>query len=114
MATVKVTLKQGLTVGEARHIEAELREATAGDMIEACLEAERLVETFESPQLVSSPTLVGLHTLRRQIVRIGDCQGPLTLAELKKLTTGDLSLLQEKALDLEAASLQGVASRGRD
>lgn len=114
MATVNVTLQTGLTIGEAVHVAAEIREATAGDLIDACLESERLVETKDGPQLVQSPTLVGLHTLRRQIVKVGDHPGPLGMPELRKLSSLDLSLLQEKARDLEVAALREVTARGRD
>lgn len=112
MATVKCTLKHGLKIGEVTHVEAEIREATGGDLIDATDESEKVVLTPEGYQLLSSPTLVGLNTLRRQIVRVGEYKGPLTIAELKKLSATDLSLLQEKALQLESASLKEVKDRG--
>ena len=114
MTTVDVPLTSGLKIGDAVHKAAVIRDATAADLIDATEEAEKLMPTLEGFQLIASPTLVGLHTLRRQIVRIGDYPGPLTLAELKKLTAIDLSLLQEKAITLEDASLKKVVDRGRD
>ncbi len=114
MATTTVTLSPGLKVGEIDHTLAELREATAGDHIEATEESEKVIATPEGFQLLASPTLVGLNTLRRQVVRIGDYRGPLSLAELKKLSAHDLSLLQEAAMALESASLKEFAERGRD
>lgn len=113
MATATVRLDTGLRVGEVVHLDAEIREALAADVIDGCLESERVVPTDDGPQLVQSPTLVGLHTLRRQIVRIGDHPGPLTLSELRTLTTHDLALLQECAMGLEQATLRQVAARGR-
>jgi len=115
MAIEKVMLKKGLTVGDAVHTEAEIREATVGDFIEATEDSERLCLTPEGSYiLVASPTLVGLNTLRRQIVRIGEHEGPLTPGELKKLSTVDLNLLQEAADRLGTAALAEVADRGRD
>ncbi|KJS28555.1 MAG: hypothetical protein VR64_23975 [Desulfatitalea sp. BRH_c12] len=114
MATVKVVLKTGLTIGEAVHLEAEIREASAGDLIEATDESEKVIKTPDGYQLIASPTLVGLNVLRRQIVRVGDYAGPLSIAELKKLSSADLSLLQESAEQLETASLAGLAARGCD
>jgi len=114
MATVKVTLKTGLTIADRTHLEAEIREATAADLIDASDESEKLIATPEGYQLLASPTLVGLNTLRRQVVRIGEHAGPLSLAELRKLSAGDLSLIQETALTLETASLEGALKRGRD
>lgn len=109
-----VTLRDGLTIGETKHTEAEIREVTAGDLIEATEDGQRLVQTPEGEHiLVSSDTLVGLHTLRRQIVRIGSYQGPLSMAELKKLSAWDLSLLHETAKRIDEAAME-AASRGRD
>jgi phage FluMu protein gp41 len=113
MATVKCTLKTGLKVGDEVHLEAEIRELTAGDLIDATDESEKLIMTPEGYALLVSNTLAGLHTLRRQIVRIGDHSGPLTLGELKRLSGNDLSLLQEKALQLDSASLAEVEAQGK-
>ena len=113
MATVKCTLNKGLTVGETVHKLAEIREVTAGDLIDATDESEKLVPTPEGYQLIPSPTLVGLHTLRRQIVAIGDHPGPLTMAEMKLLSGTDLELLQQTATTLDAATLQGVENQGK-
>jgi phage FluMu protein gp41 len=115
MATVKVTLKKGLKVGEDVHKEAEIREATAGDMIEATEESERAVFVEgEGYKLLVSNTMLGVHTLCRQVVRIGEHPGPLTLAEIKKLSAQDLNLLQERAMMLENGSLEAIEERGRD
>lgn len=115
MASHVVTLDKGWTIGETVHQEVELREPTAGDLIEATEEGERLVRSPDGGfALVVSEPLVGLHTLRRQIVRVGDYTGEVTLAMLKKLSATDLSLLQEGAQQLDRAMLQEVASRGRD
>jgi len=109
MATLTIPLRDGLRVGEETHREAELREGTVADLIDATSEAERLVQTPEGEyQLVPSATLLGLHVLRRQIVRIGGHAGPLTVGELRKLSAADLNALQAAALRLEAASLGGA------
>lgn len=114
MATVQIDLQKGLTIGEETHTAAEIREATAADLIDATEESEKLVATPDGGyQLLASPTLVGLNCLRRQIVRVGEHPGPLTMGELRKLSAHDLSLLQEKAQALETATLKGVAERGR-
>lgn len=113
MANVTITLETGLTIGAVQHLEAELRELTAGDIFQATAESEKLVDVpGDGPQMLTSPTLVGINSLRRQIVRIGEHQGPLTLEELGKLSVIDVSLLQEAAQKMEVASLE-VAMRGR-
>jgi phage FluMu protein gp41 len=109
VATATETLRDGLTVGETTHREAELREATVADLIDATAEAERLVQTPAGEHvIVPSQTMLGLHVLRRQVLRIGTHAGPLTLAELRKLSAYDLNALQAAALRLEAASLGGA------
>lgn len=118
MATTNVTLKEGLKIGDVTHREAVLREPISGDIIEALEESEKVVllpgADRPEPVLVVSPTMVGIHTLRRQIVQIGDYLGPLTLAEIKRLDPKDLDALQKKAEELEAAGLASLTDRGRD
>ncbi len=114
MANATITLRDGLKIGETTHTEAEIRDVTASDLIEATAESEKLVNVpDEGAQFVTSPALVGINTLRRQIVRIGDHKGPLSLAEIKRLSAVDLWLLQATVNKMDAA-LRGVAQRGRD
>lgn len=111
MAEVTVELEKGLVVGEKTHTTAVIRELTAGDIFDAQAEAERVVHTEEGPQLVASPSAVGIHTLRRQIAKIGDVEGPLSLGEMRKLHPVDLELLQEECEKLEQAVIAAIASR---
>lgn len=108
-----VTLIDGFKVGEKVHRDAELRLPKAGDIIEAGLESERVVPTPEGYVLLMSPTMIAQHTLRRQIARIGEHPGPLTLAELKLLSATDLQLLQQAAEQLDGALNQALDQRGR-
>lgn len=115
MSTVKVTLHKGLKIKDVYHKEAQLREATAGDMIDATEDSERLALTPEGNYiLVASPTLVGINILRRQIVKVGEYEGPLTLTEMKMLSGADIGLLQQKAEQLDTAVAEELAKRGRD
>jgi phage FluMu protein gp41 len=117
VAELKVTLKRGLKFGDVAQLDAVLREGAAGDVIDAAEESEKLVATPDGYQLVQSPTLVGVHMLRRQVVRIGEIEGPLTLKQLKMLDPADLSELQRAAQSLDAAAVEQasreVAQRGR-
>lgn len=125
MARIDITLTHGLTVGTDILKDAVLREPTAGDIIDAQEEAEKLVYAVDPdtgrlvPSLVASPTMVGVHVLRRQIVKIGNLSGPIELDMLKRLHPDDLNLLQAKADRLDAAANAETASRevtrrGRD
>lgn len=113
MATVKVTLNKGLKIGEVNHILATLREVTAGDLIDATDESEKVVLTPDGYRLLVSDTLVGLNTLRRQVVIIGDHPGPLTLQEMKLLSGADLNLLQQQAQILDTATLEAIEDAGK-
>lgn len=113
MATVQVTLNKGLKVGEAVHTLAVLREVTAGDLIDATDESEKLTLTPDGYQLIASPTLVGLNTLRRQVVSIGEHPGPLTIGEIKLLSGKDLNLLQQQAAILDGATLEAIEAQGK-
>jgi phage FluMu protein gp41 len=110
---VTVHLEKGLTIGGVTHTEAVIRETTAGDIIDASEESERLFPTPEGYELVQSPSQTAMNTLRRQIVSIGEIEGPLELAVLKKLSGDDLAEIQIKAQTLDAVALE-AASRGRD
>lgn len=111
MSRATFTLITGLTVGEQVHKEVTIRELTAGDVFDAQSDAEQLVSTPEGPQLVASPSAVGIHTLRRQIVRIGDIDGPLAMKELRMLDAIDLEMIQSECVKLEQASMASIASR---
>lgn len=110
MAGYTITLEKGLTVGEVTHREAELREPTAADFLAATEDGEKVVQVkrggVEEVELVASPTLVAVHLLRRQVVRIGDHEGPLTLAEIKRLSVPDLNALQQASEALQGAALK--------
>jgi len=124
MASINFSLIHGYKVGEDTLMDVVLREVIAGDVIEAQEESEKLVMVPTEkgqlqPELIPSPTLVGINVLRRQIVSIGNAKGPFDVYEIKKLHPVDLSLLQEKADELDSAvvaenSGQGVKNRGRD
>lgn len=115
MAIIKFDLKHGLTVGEDLLKEVTLREVNAGDIIKATEESEKLVfaqiaKDKTEPMLVTSPALMGINILRRQIASIGNLSGPVDLSLLEKLSGDDLDLLQTKAEELETAALTESAS----
>lgn len=110
MATTVITLLDGFKLGKDQIFEVELRDVTAGDVIEAQEEGEKLVMAPDGPRLVASPTRVGLGLLRRQIVRIGDVQGPISVAELKKLSQRDFNKLDAEAKLLEEATAAALTA----
>lgn len=113
MLTKTVPLVDGLTSGDQTFIEAILKAPDAGDIIDASLESEKPVQTPQGWQLLVSPVLLEQHVLRRQVLSIGDFQGPLTMAELKKLSQADLQLLQAAAGELDQQLAAGIIARGR-
>ena len=114
MSTSTFELRDGLKVGETVHKECELREASAADVIDGSSDGEQLKITPGGWALLSSPALAEMHILRRQVVRIGDHKGPLTLAEIKTLSAVDLTIIRAVAEGFDAAALQEVGQRGRD
>jgi phage FluMu protein gp41 len=120
--SIVVTLEKGITIGKVTHKDAELREATALDVIEATVKAERVVmvpagftpegEPVLTPQLVPSPTNVGVYVLLRRIVRIGKIKGPIDELYLDKLSPEDFHLLQQGAENYARLALE-VAHEGR-
>lgn len=112
-----ITLTTPVRIGKEECFEVVLREATAGDVIEAQEESERVVMTPDGPALVSSPTRVGLGVLRRQVVSVGSMSGPADLAWLKRMSVADLNRLQDEADAMDAQAAVAVAGtlgdRGR-
>jgi phage FluMu protein gp41 len=111
-------LLDGLPFGTGEEMEMQFdmtfRELTAGDIIDAQLASERVVETRSGPQLVSSPSQMGLEMLRRQIAKVGVINGPLSLLMLKKLSQRDfhrVSLATDLRDVAQAASM--TPERGR-
>lgn len=118
MANVTFSLHDGLPFGKGEEQEllkeTVVRELTAGDLIDARMESERVIQTGEGPRLVSSPELLALHCLRRQIVSIGKVKGPMSLANLRTLSLIDLREIESQADTLEAAVLaERLGQRGR-
>ncbi len=118
MANVTFSLHDGMPFGKGEEQEllkdVVVRELTAGDLIDARMESERVIQTGEGPRLVSSPELLALHCLRRQIVSIGKVKGPMSLANLRTLSLVDLREIESQADTLEAAVLaERLGQRGR-
>ena len=110
-----ITLEKGITIGDVQHTECVLREATVADLAAAADDAssvdlaptgrynEHGLAVFEPMKLIN-PYLMELHTLRRQIVRIGDIKGPLDAdMHWPLLSETDLQLIKQQA-DLIAAT----------
>lgn len=97
---MQFTLKHGLPYGSDEEKElqfdVELRELTAGDLIDAEAASERVVMTNKGSELVSSPSRMGYELIRRAIVRIGKINGPLPFDMLKKLHQDDLELISNR------------------
>ncbi|CAH6294247.1 hypothetical protein AN2336V5_4053 [Klebsiella oxytoca] len=118
MAEMKITLKHGYVAGkgtddEIRYTEVTFRELTSKDVIDAQLEAERVV-IGENGKAVAycSEVLMGLGMLRRQIASVGEIPGPLSLKQVCAFHPEDLELLSSKAAALDDL-LSETASRGR-
>ncbi|STJ92194.1 Mu-like prophage FluMu protein gp41 [Escherichia coli] len=69
--------------------------------------AEKVVMSKEGPVLVSSPSLMGLEMLRRQIAGVGCLKGPLSLALMRKLSVDDF---QRLSLAVELRDMAVAAS----
>ncbi|MQX36816.1 phage tail assembly protein [Roseospira navarrensis] len=110
MAEVTFDLLDGLTIGADIHTTVTLKEMSAGDILDAGMAAERPMRLADgSLALMQSSTLLGLEGLRRQVARVGDRPGALTLTEIRSLSGRDLSLLQAHAAELDEAAGRALA-----
>lgn len=119
---VIVPLADGLPLGKVTYTRAILRQLTAGDILEAQEEAERLVYARDGTlSLVMSPARMGREALRRQVARLegesGETfDGPLAVEDLGRCTGSDLAALQAgvELLDSVAArNAEALQARGR-
>lgn len=93
--------------------EVGLRELTAADLIDAQIDAEKVVVQNGKAIAYTSDVLYGLNLLCRQVEYIGAMKGPLSIKQLKKLHRDDMGLLQAKAQELDMALAEALANRGR-
>lgn len=119
---VSIPLPDGLTLGGVTYTRAIVRQLTAGDILEAQEEAERLVYARDGTlSLVLSPARMGREVLRRQIAHLktegGETfDGPLGVEELGRMSGRDLAALQAGTELLDAAATkvsEAVQARGR-
>jgi Mu-like prophage FluMu protein gp41 len=110
------SLIKGLAYGVGAEKEMQyvvsFRELTAGDLIDAQVASEKVVMTKEGPVLVSSPALMGVEMLRRQIAKVGCINGPLSLTQLKALDPEDFQRLSI-ATDVRDIALAASMSNDR-
>lgn len=123
MAEIRKPLPKGSKYGERTATAAVLRELGTADIIGAGEEAEKCVLGPDGQyHLVMSPTLSGLHLLRRQIVRLEDnsgtvIDGPLEVAMFLKLEPEDFLAIQDAAEGVDKSAqdaLERMTERGRD
>lgn len=117
MAIHSFDLEKGLSVGGVVNKHVVLRELTAGDLIDAMAESERVVmvptKDGAEPRLVLSDSLMGINCLRRQVKTLGDMAGPLDIDVLRQLSAEDLNLLQKGVEDMEKAIYMELVAQGR-
>ncbi len=113
-------LKHGLEYGKNEEVElqfdVELRQLTAGDLIDAEAASERVVMTAKGATLLSSPSKMGYELIRRAIKRVGKINGPIPLELLKTLNQDDLELIAQHFDAQQNAAIstaEAVASKGR-
>lgn len=112
-------LKHGLPYGpddKDRQYDVTLRKLDAGDLIDAELEAETLVQGPQGPVLVSSPGKMGFLLTGRSIASIGCINGPFTLKQLAQLDADDLAIIDGKVQEYRfaiLATLEGIVNQGR-
>lgn len=119
MSNHEFNLKYGLKLGDDTLKNVVMKSSlSAGEILEASEAAEKLAMVGEGvnkePMFIISPTLMGIESVRRQIVSIGDIQGPISLHQIKSLHEVDLQLLNQIAVDMEKIKVsQELARRGR-
>lgn len=92
------TLRQGITIGGVAHRDFEMKECTLGDMLDA-----------EKDAPVGQALAYTVELVCRQLVRIGDHNGPITAAQLRKLPPDDWETLQDARQKLADAAKNALS-----
>ncbi len=117
---LKVSLIDGLKIGEATYTKVHLFPLTAGEAMDAVEAAEsiRMSENGE-PVFQHSTTRASAERIRRQLKRLvsddGEIQGPVTLKDIRAMSEGDYRKLTAASDKLDALILkQETGDGGRD
>ncbi|MDR1946595.1 MAG: hypothetical protein LBQ51_05455 [Desulfovibrio sp.] len=112
-----------LSLGGVEFVRAELRELTAGDILDAQEASEKVVQQRDGTlALIGSPARMGRELLRRRIACLYSAegqrhQGPVSDVELSRMSPEDFKAVQDAAdaLDVLLALRAGeqAAARGR-
>lgn len=120
MAELKSQLIDGLKIGEAVYKTVTLKEATAGDQMDAEQAAEMVYMAPTGPFVEASPSRLAVELLARQVSKLtgeagAEFDGAVTVTMLRSLSRGDLALLLTDREKLDSvAEREVLASRGRD
>lgn len=112
MSKVSFTLPNGLEIGSVVHKEVELRDITAGDIIEANEQSQEVFLTSQGPVLMCPTDKVVRNMLCRIITKLGSLKMPLSPAEFNKLSAADFDFLAEKYIEMREKS--NLDALGRD
>lgn len=114
MATHTVPLRDGWRIGEATWYDAEIREPTALDIVEAEFDSERIVSVDGAAEVVSSPVMAVHNLLARCITRIGDMREPAPTRDyFKGLGAADYRALTDMVSRLGYGAGGEARKRGR-
>lgn len=112
MAEMTINLQHPVKVGDMTYETVTIRELTPGDLIEAGLEAERPVLTEQGYELLSSPTLMGVNCLMRQIVKLDDTDITVNRKILDQFDIDDYEQMMQVINALDSALEGELQKRG--
>ena len=112
MAEMTFDLQHPVKIGDTTYQTVTIRELTPGDLIEAGLEAERPDQTEQGFQLLSSPTLMGVNCLMRQIVKLDDTAITVNRKILDQFDIDDYEQMMQVINALDSALDGELQQRG--
>lgn len=101
MAEHTFKLKHGLNLGKELLVDVTIKDHLTGGELRAASESSEVLHVMtlpsgeQEPVLIISPSRMASETMRRQILSIGDVNGPISMAELDRLHEDDIALIQE-------------------
>ena len=120
MAIKEFDLIDGIALGDGDsqviHKQVKIRSLTAGDLEDCALLAERVLNLNGEVVIAVSPTRMNNEIIKRQILKVGQIDGPLQDIFFRKLSAIDLELIQNEVNKLDVAgraAVEAALNRGR-
>lgn len=115
MSNLTIDLVDGFKVGDATHMQVEIRKLNLGEMLDVMDKAEKLVQTPAGYELIATPARIEFYQILKMLSLPADPDAIVTENLLKRMSANDYNIILLAMISLERAEInKGSEKRGRD